>query len=354
LISNDFDLLGLGDNPGYVLKKPRAEVITAADLMPTVLRKIESGEPPTRWFVDDVPWGRYWFEPSKLIVVGGPTGGAKTALMVDTTFRAMARNPAIRVTIANVEDTDEDLLLRGIASHTRTPIDQLRDRRGTHLTPERCASIQESLGEIGPRLQIVRRPFTVERAVAAARDFNANVAIFDYLQELRLEDRDGDVQDNVRRIMPQLRALADTGTCVIVTAALSREGLKHIRERSGKHDYHELDTAIYRDASQIEHSMDEGFCLIPARGATVVRVAGQDYTSVPTELYHVKTRTGQREHVPLLFDGRYQAFTRAEQAASTGAPSASSRSAEGGGRQPRGKPNESKTRAKGASDAHWI
>jgi replicative DNA helicase len=353
-MSKDFDLLSLGDGSGYVLKKPRAEVITAAELMPAVLGRIEAREPPTRWFVDDVPWGRYWFEPSQLVVVGGPTGGAKTALMVDTAFRALARNPSIRVTIANVEDTAEDLLLRGIASQTRTPIDELRDRQGSHLTPEWCASIQESLGAIGPRLQIVRRPFTVERAIAAARDFSASVAIFDYLQELRLEERDGDVQDNVRRIMPQLRALADTGTCVVVTAALSREGLKHIRERSGKHDYHELDTAIYRDASQIEHSMDEGFCLIPARGAAVVRVAGQDYTPVPTELYHVKTRTGQREHVPLLFDGRYQAFARAERGASRGSLPPATRSTPGADRQAGGKPNDSKTRAKGKSDGHWI
>jgi replicative DNA helicase len=350
--AKDFDLLSNESEFDYVLKKPRAEVISAADLLPKVLDSIEDHEPPTRWRVDDVPWGRYWFEPSKLLVVGGPTGGAKTALMMDTAFRALARNPSIRVVVANVEDTVEDLLLRGIASHTRTPIDQLRNREGDQLTPERMALIRQALEAIGPRLHLVRRPFTVERVIAAASAFEAEMVMFDYLQELRLEDRDGDAQDNVRRIMPQLRALADRGACVVVTAALSREGMKHIRARSGANDYHELDSAIFRDASQIEHAMDEGFCLIPDRGAAVVAVPGQAYSPIPTELYHVKTRAGQRVHVPLVFDGRYQRFALREQGAKKKSIALARNSAQPQGHSsPKASP---KTNSQGGTNGHWL
>jgi replicative DNA helicase len=354
MISKDFDLVASNGEAGYVVRKPRAEVVTAADLLPTVLGKIENHEPPVRWLLDDVPWGRYWFEPSKLLVIGGPTGGAKTALMMDTCFRALERHPGIRVSIANVEDGIDDLLLRGIASRLRLPIDQLRNREGDQLTPERLALVRQKLESIGPRLQLVRRPFTVERAIAAAGDFKADVAIFDYLQDLRLEDRDGDAQDNVRRIMPQLRGLADKGMCVVVTAALSREGLKHIRDRSGKHDYHELDSAIFRDASQIEHAMDEGFCLIPARGAAVVRMMGEGYKPVPTELYHVKTRASQREHVRLIFDGRYQSFELAKDEASVGSTTPARRSSRPDVQLSKGKSNEPNTKPKGGPDGHWL
>jgi len=351
MISDDFDLLGSDGGDRYVAKKPRAEAVIAADLLSDVLSPIEAGEPPMRWLVDDVPWGRYWYEPSKLLVIGGPTSGGKTALMVDTAFRALARNADLRVAIANVEDSLDDLLLRGIASHSRIPIGELRCREGSHITADRMAEIRQALAEMTPRLLLVKRPFTVERAIATATDFGANVMIFDYLQDLRLEDRDGDAQDNVRRIMPQLRALADKGTCVVVTAALSREGLKHIRERSGKHDYHELDTAIYRDASQIEHAMDEGFCLIPQRGAAVVKVPGQEYKPVPLELYHVKTRAGQRVHVPLVFDGRYQSFTIAEDGVKKTTPGIGSQVKRQSGRPA---PDNQAPAGKGGRGGHWL
>jgi archaellum biogenesis ATPase FlaH len=352
--NTDFDMLTPEAPADYVMKRPRAEVVTAAELLPAVLDRVERGEPPTRWLVDDVPWGRYWFEPASLVVVGGPTGGAKTALMMDSAFRALVRNPTIRVSIANVEDTVDDLLLRGVASHARIPIDQLRDRQGSRITPESLAEVRLTLASVLPRLQLVRRPFTVERAVLAATDFNADIVIFDYLQDLRLEDRDGDAQDNVRRIMPQLRSLADAGKCVVVTAALSRDGLRHIRERAGKLDYHELDSAIFRDASQIEHAMDEGFCLIPQRGATVVRAPGQAYTPVPIELYHVKTRTGQRMHAPLVFDGRYQSFDLGREVtgrAQPGQPHGRPRSGKRPTGATQGKPG---TQRAGGDDDHFI
>ena len=354
MISKDFDLTDGSVGSGYVTKKPRAEVVTAADLLPTVLGKIEDREPPVRWLFDDRPWGRYWFAPGKVIVVGGPTGGAKTALATFSVFGALQRNPALRVTVANVEDAVDDLLLRGIASQLKLPIDQLRDREGDQLTPAALDAARQLLSSIGPRLQFVRRPFTVERAIASAKDFKSDVAVFDYLQDLRLEDRDGDAQDNVRRIMPQLRALADTGPCVVVTAALSREGLKHIRQRSGSQDFHELDTAIYRDASQIEHCMDEGFCLIPKRGAVVAKVPGQPYVPIPTELYHVKTRASQREHGQLVFDGEHQRFLLAEQGTAKPAPASTSPQPKPGTRgASSGKTGAGATK-KGANDGHWL
>jgi replicative DNA helicase len=352
--SKDFDLLCADSGADYVLQKPRAEVVTAADLLPSVLGKIERGEPPVRWYVDDKPWGRFWFEPGKLLVVGGPTGGAKTALMVYAAFGALQRNPSLRFTIANVEDSVEDLLLRGISSQTCIPIDQLRDREGDQLTPERVEQVRQALATIGPRLQFVRRPFTVERAIAAAGDFGANVVIFDYLQELRLEDHDADAQDNVRRIMPKLRSLADKGVCVVVTAALSREGMKHIASRSGRHDFNEFDAMIFRDGSQIEHSMDEGFSLIPARGAAVVKKPGEPYTPIPTELYHIKPRGGQREHVQLVFDGRYQSFAVVQQDAGKVALRSEGITSRAAKRPSRSAGGVTGTTGTGGSDGHWI
>jgi replicative DNA helicase len=354
MISKDFDLLAPDVASDYVLKKPRAEVVTAADLLPSVLDRIERGEPPVRWQVDDKPWGRFWFEPGKLLVVGGPTGGAKTALMMHAAFGALQRTASLRITVANVEDSVDDLLLRGISSQTRIPVDQLRDREGDQLTPERLEQVRQSLATIVPRLQFVRRPFTVERAIAAAGDFGANVVIFDYLQELRLEDHDADAQDNVRRIMPKLRSLADKGVCVVVTAALSREGMKHIANRSGKHDFNEFDAMIFRDGSQIEHSMDEGFSLIPSRGAAVVKKPGEPYTPIPTELYHIKPRGGQREHVRLAFDGRYQSFAVVEQDDGKAAQRSDGSTSKAAKRTSRNAGGDTATNGKGGSDGHWI
>jgi replicative DNA helicase len=354
MISKDFDLLDTATEPGFVNKKPRAEVVTAADLLPSVLGKIERREPPVRWRVDDKPWGRFWFEPGKLLVVGGPTGGAKTALMMFAAFGALQRNPSLRITVANVEDSVEDLLLRGIASETRIPIDQLRDREGDELSPERMEQVRQTLAAVGPRLQFVRRPFSVERAIASTGDFQADVVIFDYLQELRLEDHDTDAQDNVRRIMPKLRALADKGVCVVVTAALSREGMRHIGTRSGKHDFNEFDAMIFRDGSQIEHSMDEGFCLIPERGAVIVKKPGEPYTPIPTLLYHIKPRGGQREHVQLSFDGRYQSFAVMDSGTAKDTPGRTGRGSKIASRPPQSAGGETGTKKVGGSHDHWL
>jgi len=74
-----------GDHPGdFVLKKPRATIVTLGDLLTVFLDKLRRGEPPVVWPVDSQPWGTFAFRPGRVIVIGAPTNIGKTAVAIDT------------------------------------------------------------------------------------------------------------------------------------------------------------------------------------------------------------------------------------------------------------------------------
>jgi len=303
-----------GDHPGdFVLEKPRAAVSTLDEILPGFLDKLERGEPPVAWHVDDQPWGSFAFRPGRIIVVGGPTNVGKTAFAVNTTVRAMARNPDLRAVIASVEEDVDDLVCRGIAGLLQIPIGRLRERQRTGITDVDINRIRDGLRVIGPRLCIVKRPFTLDQVITAAEEFGAGVLTLDYLQETRLAGSDSDLVETIRRVMPMLRSLAEQGPCVLAMSALSRDGTRQVEGLGGLQGYRASDLAVFQGGMPIEHAADDAFLLLGEGGRRRVVLAGQDDDApLAMWLQHLKSRSGTTMAVPLWFEGQYQRFSLRE------------------------------------------
>jgi hypothetical protein len=318
-MAQDLRFIEDGHDGDFVLKKPRAAVVSVAEMLPAFLDKLEKGEPPVVWHVDDRPWGKFAFRPGRVVVVGGPTNVGKTAFAVDVTMRALARNPEVRAVLATVEEDPEDLLCRGIAGLIQLPVSQLRERRREGITDSDIGRVRDALEDIGPRLFIVKRPFTLDEVIMAAEDFGANIVMLDYLQELRLSDWDGDLMEKIRRIMPMLRSLADRGQCVLAMSALTREGARQVDGLGGRQNFSSSDLAVFHGGMPIEYAMNEGYLLLHDRGRRSVAVAGDhDDAPLPMWLQHLKSRSDVTQLVPLWFEGRYQRFVYREVSSSSG------------------------------------
>ena len=94
--------------------------------------------------------------------------------------------------------------------------------------------------------------------------------------------------------MSLIRKFADSGSCVFVVSALSRQ--KNAAGRSG-YDAENLTMAAFRDSSEIEFACDDAFIL----------TTGND----PNErnLKHLKARNGECKDIALEFDGAVQRFS---------------------------------------------
>ena len=302
-----------GSDRDFVMEKPRAKVVTLADLLPGLMDNLERGDPPTRWLVDDQLWGTFALRPKHIVLVGGPTNSGKTAFATSTMFKAMKVNPSLRVLIASTEEDTEDLVYRGIARLLDINIRHLRNRERTQLTPATLDTIRGEMDSLQPRLCIVKRPFTVDQVVSAAKDFGADVVVVDYLQDLRLDGFDGELQETVRRLMPELRSLADAGPCVFLMSALSRSGVSHIQARVGSRFFNQHDHGVFLGATQIEYAVNDAYVLLHDKGTETASVNGE-MNEKPRRMWlqHLKSRGDEIVLVPLTFDGRYQKFTLRE------------------------------------------
>ncbi len=306
-----------GGFPGdFVTEKPRAKTSTLAEILPGFFNKLERGEPPIVWPVDERPWGKFAFRPGHIVCVGGPTNSGKTAFAVNTMFRAMAITPSLKVVLASVEEDAEDLVCRGIAGLMDIPVSVLRNRDRSNLPDGTLARIKQALDGISSRLLIVRRPFTLDQVALAAKDFRAQLVVADYLQELRVDGYDGDLQETLRRSMPMLRTLADSGPCVFVMSALSREGVFRVEHSGGRRTIKAADKTAFLGGTQIEYGVNDAYLLLEDGGSKVASVHGaggeHPFKRVGVWLQHVKARGDRTTLVPLWFDGTHQKFTLRE------------------------------------------
>jgi replicative DNA helicase len=314
---NGFDLL-------EQVVRPHGTMLSEA--MGSVFDDIEQDVPPIEWKVACEPWGSFAFRPHSIVVVGGPTSGGKTAFAQYCLTQAMLLDPSLRVLIANNESQTTDLIRRMVALLAGIDLRHVRKHDRDYCTPEKMSAARALMDRISSRLRFVERPFTVDELTIEAKEFGANIVCLDTLQKATLTGYDGDAQDTVRRIMGMLRALADTGPCVVTAASLSRSGVGHMKGRVGSTLTDEMDTGIFLHSSEIETNANDAYVLLPVKGAKTAQRPDEEYEPIRMWLQHVKSRDDMKAHVPLLFDGRYQKFTlRAVEGDSAEQPAATKR-----------------------------
>ncbi|MCL2623452.1 MAG: hypothetical protein FWD31_07280 [Planctomycetaceae bacterium] len=123
----------------------------------------------------------------------------------------------------------------------------------------------------------------------------------DYCQRIRLLEREKpgtSPRERVSAIMDAAREMADTGKCVIVVSALSRQTGK------GK-DYNDAGLDAFRESSELEYGADDAYILsfLPEKNKD-----NPDY-KIKRILRCVKKRYEIMQDIPLLFDGKHQCFT---------------------------------------------
>lgn len=306
---------------GTGVNRPRPRVTTFGDALASLLNNLERGEPPVEWTPDEKPWASLAFRPGEIHVLGGPPAEGKTSLALNVLDRMLVRYPELRVLIASNEMSTATMNERLISMRSGIAYRALRRRDERAYTAADLDRVKTAGAAMSSRLAFVERPFTIEQARDVAADFNADIVFVDYLQGTGMIDGSRDAQQRVAATMRALRALADTGPCVITTAAMSRSGIARAQDRVGKTDVNALDMGVFLHGSEIEHEVNVAHLLLAEPGSKVAMGPDEEGEPLKMWLQCVKARDLMKAMAPLLFDGRTQKFTLRDIAPSVAKPS---------------------------------
>ena len=257
-------------------------------------RDLLSGKPPVRWALadEDSPLNAIQAEPGRVKALGGQPGSGKTALVLQLVTDGLRLCDKLRVLVANVEMAPDVLLDRQLSRLSGIDLTIVQDRKFTAEHMERLHAGFSELESICGRLGFVQGPFTLENVARAADELEPEILVLDYLQRFQGSASD-DRRGGLDQSMSLIRKFADSGSCVFVVSALSRQ--KNAAGRSG-YDAETLTMAAFRDSSEIEFACDDAFIL----------TTGKE----PNErtLKHLKARNGECRDIALEFDGAVQRF----------------------------------------------
>lgn len=299
-----------GQYGGAERSRPRVKPL--AEVLQKLEAALESGEPPVEWTPDDTPWGSLAFRPNSVVTFGAPPAKGKTSLVLNLCSRMLARYPDLRVMIASNEMATDTMVERLVAMRSGKAYRAIRRRDPSVFASADHERAMAEFAQVSSRMGFVERPFTIGQVQEAADEFRADIVFVDFLQASAVGQKTNDDQQRVADVMRSLRALADSGPCVITTAAMSRGGIAHAQNRVGKMDENDMDMSVFLHASEIEHGVDSAYLLLAEPGSQVAIRADEDDTPVRMWLHCVKGRDLMKTHVPLLFDGRTQSFTLRE------------------------------------------
>lgn len=307
-------------------------VTTFGEALETLMANLERGEPPVEWTPSDRPWASLAFRPGEIHVLGGPPAEGKTSLALNVLDRMLVRYSDLRVLIASNEMSTATMNERLISMRSGIPYRAIRRRDEHAYTAADLDRLKAEWAAMSSRLAFVERPFTIEQVRDVAADFNAGIVFVDYLQGTGMSDGSRDAQQRIAATMRALRALADTGPCVITTAAMSRSGIARAQDRVGKTDVNALDMGVFLHGSEIEHEVNVGHLLLAEPGAKVAMGTDEEGEPIRMWLQCVKARDLVKAMAPLLFDGRTQKFTLRDIAPSAAKPDTKGRRTSKGGK----------------------
>jgi replicative DNA helicase len=259
-------------------------------------RDLLSGVQLTRFAVGDEssPLSRIQAIIGRVLLWGGQPGVGKTALLVQMFVDALRLNPELKVLIANVEMSPQQLLERQLCRLSGVPLDIIQNRSFEAVHVERLHYGFSILENLMSRLAFVAAPFSIENVARCADAFEPQMILMDYLQRFTCGDDSSDRRNNVVVLMNTVRAFAAAGSCCFIVSALSRQ--KNSQGRSS-YDSETLSMAAFRDSSELEFGCDDAFIL----------TRGDDPRDIT--LKHLKSRNGRCEDIALEFDGAVQRFS---------------------------------------------
>ena len=279
------------------------------------------GNPPPVWLSHadkDNPLNRFSMRPGLVTVLGGAPGAGKTAWIMQTCFNTCINtqllNTEINMLFCNVEMRPSALLERSLAYYSSVPLHHIINRIRYDSTPEILQTGLNAIDQVVDRIGFVTPPYTIGNIQKADSVAKSQIVVIDYCQRVRLDDEKQGTspRDRMNVIMDAARTMADSGKCVIIVSALSRQNGK------GK-DYNDAGLDAFRESSEIEYGADDAYILsfLPEKNKNET-----DYKNKRI-LRCVKKRYDLMQDIPLVFDGRHQCFTPdmdALEAANTNTP----------------------------------
>lgn len=234
--------------------------------------------------------------PGRVVLIGGPPGGGKTALVMQKIVEMLRYQSDVRVLVANCEMAPEALLDRQLARLSGIDAERVRHRRLGPEHQERIAAGLATLESIADRLAFMNAPYDIRNVAATADAFGADVLVCDYIQRFTVPTEDVEARHRVNRTMDYLRQFANAGLAVIVVSAVGRT-----RDKAGRSSYagDGLSLASFRETSELEYGADDALILAhfdPAEPDAV-------------RLSHLKARHGRQVDQELYFDRSVQSFT---------------------------------------------
>ncbi|GIW86692.1 MAG: replicative DNA helicase [Isosphaeraceae bacterium] len=288
---------------------------TGADLYREWWDEVTTDAPPAGWSAGDPALDHVEVAPSRIILVAGPPGAGKTALINQWVGGLLSGNLDVRVALANVEMPPAALLSRHLSRLSGVPLADIRKRQ---VAAADRAKLDEAAARMRgwlDRLAFADAPHRLDAIARAGADFGADLVVIDYVQRVAPADKASGLRERMNVLMTELRRLADRGgVAVIAAAAVSRS-----RDNAGRASYagRHLSLASLRESGELEFGADDVLLLAPADDA-------DDRAAVRSMLLaHAKARYAEPKDVALSYDRRIQRFAPDEwiEAASPSPPS---------------------------------
>jgi replicative DNA helicase len=234
--------------------------------------------------------------PGRVVLIGGPPGGGKTAFVMQQTIEMLRFQPDVRVLVANCEMAPETLLDRQLARLSGINAELVRHRRLGPEHQERIAAGLATLESVIERLAFMNAPYDLHNVAATVDAFGADALVCDYIQRFSVPTEEIEARHRVSQTMHYLRQFANAGVAVIVVSAVGRT-----RDKAGRSSYagDGLSLASFRETSELEYGADDALILasVDEDDADIVRLA------------HLKARHGRQVDQEFHFDRSVQSFT---------------------------------------------
>jgi replicative DNA helicase len=273
--------------------------LTGTALFDSWLADIKSGKPPPAWSSGNPAFDHIVAGPGRIVLIAGPPGCGKTALLGQWTVGMLLSNPELRVLMANVEMPASALLTRQLSRLSGIPLTTIWRRQVHPCDAGRLEDAARVIRSVADRLAFAVDPHRLDVIAKAGADFKADVLCCDYLQRIDPSGKASGLRERINVLMSELRRLADRGKVGILAAAAvsrSRDG-KGKATYDGKH----LSIASLRESGELEFGCDDCLLLHPT----------DDTPNAPDRsmlLRHEKARYGEPKDVALIFHRRTQRF----------------------------------------------
>ena len=289
-----------GENPGHGGATPELRARSLGSLLASVRTDLFSGRRPVEYAVANQPWGTLALRPGDVIGLAAPPGNGKTCLAMQCVTNALRLHPEARCLAVNVEMTPTKLIDRQISRLSGIPFADIASR---NLLAFRGRPIEDALATletIGDRLFFMNEPYDLETIALAIQDVQPTILLLDYVQ--RIDCCGGTLEPRIRlnNVMREARTIASAGIAVFLVSAVGRTTSK----RNGGYSSRELGLGSFRESSEIEYGLDDGFVLTDEERSEDDRGAGPRVMV----LQHVKSRNHERQDLRLKFDGAAQQF----------------------------------------------